>query len=48
MMKMAIFTKKCEQKWLKIKNVLGGKKIEKLTIGGGGEADDYSGVVSKP
>ena len=48
MMKMAIFTQKCEQKWLKIKNVLGGKKIEKLTIGGGGEADDYSGVVSKP
>ena len=40
---MAIYTQKCEQKRLKInkrgvwnKDVLGGKKIEKLTIGGGG------------
>ena len=40
--KMAIYTKEFEQKWLKISNkgglnkdVLGGKKIEKLAIGGG-------------
>ena len=40
---MAIYTQKCEQKWLKINNsgdwnkdILGGKKIEKLTIGGRG------------
>ena len=46
---MAIYTKKCEQKWLKINNkggwikdAMGGKKIEKLTIGG----DDYSGLES--
>ena len=44
MVKMAIYTQNCEQKWLKINNrgswnkdVLGGKKIEKLTIGGGDE-----------
>ena len=36
---MSIYTLKCEQKWLKInrggwnKDVLGGKKNEKLTIG---------------
>ena len=44
MVKMAIYIQKCEQKLLKINNrggwnkeVLGGKKkIEKLTIGGGG------------
>ena len=44
MVKMAIYTKKCEQKLLKVNNkggegwykdVLGGKKIEKLIIGGG-------------
>ena len=43
MVKMGIYTQKCEQKWLKINNaegwnkdILGGKKIEKLTIGGVG------------
>ena len=47
--KMAIYTKKCEQKWLKINNkggwnkdVLGGKKIEKLAIGD----EDYSVLKS--
>ena len=42
MVKMAIYTQKCEQKWLKINNrggwnkdVLGGKNIEKLTVVGG-------------
>ena len=42
---MAIYTQKCEQKRLKIntrggggrnRDLLGGKKIEKLTIGGRG------------
>ena len=49
MVKMAIFTQKCEQKWLKINNkggwnkdVLGGKKIEKLAIGD----EDYSVLKS--
>ena len=49
MVKMAIYTKKCEQKWLKINNkggwnkdVLGGKKIEKLAIGD----EDYSVLKS--
>ena len=43
MVKMAIYTEKCDQKWLKISNrggwnkdVLGGKKTEKLTMRGGG------------
>ena len=52
---MAIYTQKCEQKWLKINNkggwnkdALGGKKIEKLTNrGGGGGGDDYSGLESR-
>ena len=55
--KMAIYTQSCEQKWLKTinrggwnKDVLGEKKIEKLTIrgggGGGGREDDYSGLES--
>ena len=50
---MAIYTQKCEQKWLKINNRGGGgagleerypglKKIEKLTIGG----DDNSALES--
>ena len=49
MVKMAIYTQKCEQKWLKINNkggwnkdVLGGKKIEKLAIGD----EDYSVLKS--
>ena len=48
-MKMAIYTKEFEQKWLKINNkggwnkdVLGGKKIEKLPIGD----EDYSVLKS--
>ena len=46
MVKMAVYTQKCEQKWLKINNswgwikdVLGGKK-SKNWLGGG----DYSGL----
>ena len=46
---MAIYTKEFEQKWLKINNkggwnkdVLGGKKIEKLAIGD----EDYSVLKS--
>ena len=47
---MAIYTQKYQQKLLKINNggggwnkdVPGGKKMEKLTIGG----DDYSGLES--
>ena len=54
MVKMAIYTQKCEQKWLKINNsgwggvggwnkdVLGGKKSKNLQSGG----DDYSGLES--
>ena len=49
MVKMAIYTQKCEQKWLKINNkggwnkdVLRGKKIEKLAIGD----EDYSVLKS--
>ena len=48
-MKMAIYTKEFEQKWLKINNkggwnkdVLGGKKIGKLAIGD----EDYSVLKS--
>ena len=51
MVKMAFYAQKCEQKWLKInkteswnKDVLGGKKLKKLTIREGG---DYSGLKSK-
>ena len=39
MVKMAVYTQKCEQKWLKINNsggcikdVLGGKKSKKKTV----------------
>ena len=53
MMKTVIYTQKCEQKWLKINNrgawnkdVLGEKKIEKLTIGGEEGGNDYSGLKS--
>ena len=54
MVKMAIYTQKCEQKRLKIntrggggrnRDLLGGKKIEKLTIGGRG-GDAYWGLES--
>ena len=49
---MAIYTRKCEQKSLKINNrggwnkdVPGEKKIERLTVGAGG--DDYSVLESR-
>ena len=53
---MAIYTQKCEKKWLKINNrgggrgswnkvVLGGKKIDKLTIGVGGTIIRDSRVI---
>ena len=52
MVKMAIYTQKCEQKCLKINNgggwkkdVLGGKNQKINNRGGGG--DDYSGLESK-
>ena len=48
-MKMAIYTQKCEQKWLKINNrggwnkdILGVKKSKNKQPGG----DDYSGLES--
>ena len=58
MVKMTIYTQKCEQKWLKINNRGVGlkmswvEKIEKLTMGGGGggggggEEDDHLGPES--
>ena len=53
---MAIYTRKCEQKSLKINNrggwnkdVSGEKKIERLTVGaaGDGGGDDYSVLESR-
>ena len=53
MVKMAIYTQKCEQKWLKINNkgawnkdVLGGKKSKKIKNREGGGGDNYSGLES--
>ena len=55
MVKMAIYTQKYEQKWLKInnsggwnKNVLGGKngKVNNPRGGGGAGEDDYSRLES--
>ena len=59
MVKMAIYTQKCEQKWLKINNsgwggvggwnkdVLGGKKSKNLQSGGGGTIIRDSRVCHK-
>ena len=52
MVKMAIYTQKCEQKWPKIndrgrsnKDVLGGKKSKNEQSGEG--RNDYSGLESR-